>query len=259
MSCLETSFEKISVGISSCALVFAAICLIYVVHHDYEINPDEEENVRSCSLVGPSLASAVVECLEGKTGVCCEEYCKGLSQVLNRTLSVMELRGSPVVPLEYTSPSAHIAYNVGDNAKEPDFSNEDYIHHYINTSTNPCESNPYGVELQQGGLRINYTGTYYVYSSITFHPRSSKTPSEFQFQTWLHYVLRHRHNSPANSGIIMRTVHTLCPTCKGNMETAFIGGVFNLSANDEIQVAMSGSHLFDWHRHSTYLGLFFLA
>ncbi|CAL1537642.1 unnamed protein product, partial [Lymnaea stagnalis] len=77
-------------------------------------------------------------------------------------------------------------------------------------------------------------------------------------QTWFHYVHRISPNSPNNSGVLLRSVHTCCWNCSFAQETVYTQGLFHLSKGDIIQICFSGQGLVDFDPKSTFVGLFML-
>ncbi|XP_059173852.1 uncharacterized protein LOC131954289 [Physella acuta] len=116
-----------------------------------------------------------------------------------------------------------------------------------------------GIKVLDDALEIFYEGFYFVYSNVNFKANSSRFSSEFIYQTWFQYVSRNCARIPMMSGVLLRTVHTVCHNCTLNQETAFTGGVFYLLQGDTIQVVFSGQGIAQFNTVESYIGLVMIS
>jgi hypothetical protein len=116
-----------------------------------------------------------------------------------------------------------------------------------------------GVEVLKEGLRIIYSGLYYVYSSINFRPESAYPCKNYTYQTWSHAVEKQSPNKPDKSGCLLKTFHTCCDSCSMEEETSFTGGVFYFEAGDVLRVSIGGYGLVYFQTKSSFAGLIMLG
>ncbi|XP_059169300.1 uncharacterized protein LOC131951046 [Physella acuta] len=145
-----------------------------------------------------------------------------------------------------------------ENSTDPTFSSTQHSILCVNQSSKGLPLHSKCVNITQEGIKIVFSGLYYIYSNINFTPNTTRSSSDFTYQTWFQYVHRHSAHSPVLSGVLLRTVHTTCANCTHSQETANTGGIFNLQTGDLIQVSVSGQGLVDFGQGQTSLGLFLL-
>ncbi|CAL1530015.1 unnamed protein product [Lymnaea stagnalis] len=115
-----------------------------------------------------------------------------------------------------------------------------------------------GSRIVQNGINIQYTGLYYIYSSLKFASNVTGSPIKLSDRSWFHYVHRISPNSPMNSGVLLRAVHTICPQCNKSQESTYTGGIFHLTKGDTIKVCLSGLGIAGFSDESSYFGMFML-
>ncbi|XP_059166878.1 uncharacterized protein LOC131949127 isoform X2 [Physella acuta] len=120
------------------------------------------------------------------------------------------------------------------------------------------EEHASGVEVLTDGFVIQTSGLYLVYSGVKFKPNSTRYSADFTYQTWFHYLQKENPRSPMRSGVLLRTVHTVCPNCTGSQESSYTGGVFGLEQGEKLFVTMSGQGIVELDTESSHLGLFLL-
>ncbi|XP_059160929.1 CD40 ligand-like isoform X3 [Physella acuta] len=155
----------------------------------------------------------------------------------------------------YLCPSTR--FSGAENSIDPIFSPTQHSVLYIDQSTLGFTQHNSGVDITQEGIKILFSGFYFIYSNVNFKPNTTQSSTYFTYQ-WFQYVRRHSANNPVLSGVLLRTVHTTCDNCTNSQETAYTGGVFYLQTGDLIEVCVSGQGLVDFGPEQTYLGLFLL-
>ncbi|KAK0058233.1 cysteine dioxygenase type 1 [Biomphalaria pfeifferi] len=110
-----------------------------------------------------------------------------------------------------------------------------------------------GVDLVPDGLKIIYTGIYYVYSSIEFQNQTVPVSS-----TKYHYIHRISPGNPSLSGVLLRMVLTVDTSSSPIRETTYTGGAFYLQSGDLIQICLSSSTKIN-KSPSSFMGLILLS
>ncbi|XP_059148931.1 uncharacterized protein LOC131936093 [Physella acuta] len=128
-----------------------------------------------------------------------------------------------------------------------------------NSTPDPLVEHSRGVEVLSDGMKILHTGLYYIYSSLYFQPQSKLTCKEFKDKTWGHFVEKFKYNNPAKSGCLLKTSHTCCDDCRGDRETSFTSGLFNLEAGEIIRVVVTGYGLVNFNPQSSFVGVMMLG
>ena len=150
---------------------------------------------------------------------------------------------------------------IGTTAKLPDFptfANTDHVEKQLNTTHLLSSDHLRGISIVHDGLIIQYSGVYYIYSSLLFKVHTDLTSAQFAYQNWFHYVHRISPNSPMDSGVILRSVYTACPNCSRIEDTSFTGGIFKLKAGDIIKVCLAGDGITEDNPTTSSVGLFML-
>ncbi|CAL1542723.1 unnamed protein product [Lymnaea stagnalis] len=208
-----------------------------------------------------------------KDGVekCCAYDNQQLSALLEMSMRRQEVKQVPlpafnVSDFTFSPASAHkrlyppyMPAN-GQRRLMPEFNKTVYVLFKTNTSKpDPLIEHDRGVEVLADGLRIMFSGLYYVYSSIHFRPDSVYPCKDFQYQTWSHFVEKISPNNPSQTGCLLKTAHTCCDECTLDDETSYTGGVFRLEAGDILRVVISGHGLVFFKQQTSFAGLMMLG
>ncbi|KAH9495329.1 hypothetical protein Btru_017436 [Bulinus truncatus] len=129
----------------------------------------------------------------------------------------------------------------------------------LNRNGDNDNSHARGVRVENEGIEILISGVYYVYSSISYHKNTAKERSTYQ--TLYHFVNQtHQHHQPKSTPLL-RSVFNRCPDCSDGKDSGYTGGIFHLSADDLIQVSISGQGVLGPNtiQGSSFLGLYMLA
>nr|KAI8752589.1 tumor necrosis factor ligand superfamily member 6-like [Biomphalaria glabrata] len=216
--CNNLTNKRISFGITACAVLTSLLAFginVGLWTHNKEFKRSETEGVL---VINESLISLLI-------------YQKKLMQLA---------RLERPKRMKHTSISAHKSLSLppripgSEDKKDPYFKKDYNVCVRINMSHNPTD-HARGVTLDIDGLIIQYSGLYFLYSSVTFKPNSTDFSASFAYQTWFQYIYKMRPNSPAHSTVLTRVVHTCCLNCTNSQNTAYSGGAFYLEAGDMLQ------------------------
>ncbi|XP_059166876.1 CD40 ligand-like isoform X1 [Physella acuta] len=197
------------------------------------------------------FSQAPVQCL---TGTACH-YLKEIKSYRGKSDKCSMTHSCPV--------SAHKLLRLytrlpgSENLQDPVFSSTHRVLLTFNLTTSG-EEHASGVEVLTDGFVIQTSGLYLVYSGVKFKPNSTRYSADFTYQTWFHYLQKENPRSPMRSGVLLRTVHTVCPNCTGSQESSYTGGVFGLEQGEKLFVTMSGQGIVELDTESSHLGLFLL-
>ncbi|CAL1530025.1 unnamed protein product [Lymnaea stagnalis] len=182
---------------------------------------------------------------------CCVEndrQFKALVAFLSASLITNQDVKLPINLLPAASVSAHKHL-----LREQHSTDKKYGEHFpltLNTSSHdPSYEHVRGVDVTKDGFIVKYTGLYYVYSSVQFK-RQQVTD-----KTLYHYLHRISFNNPMQTGVLLRSVHTICQSCPQSQETSFAGGIFYLKSADKVQVCVSALGVVDEQGEAMYMGL----
>ncbi|KAH9503044.1 hypothetical protein Btru_075801 [Bulinus truncatus] len=117
---------------------------------------------------------------------------------------------------------------------------------------NPLVEHVRGAEVISEGIRVLYTGLYYVYCgmNVTLHECNQGNTSSV-------YIHRISPNG-AKSGVLLQSLISLHGEAFVT-KTTFTGGVFYLQAEDVVQVCLSNQHRLASDDLSSFVGLFLLS
>ncbi|KAH9513019.1 hypothetical protein Btru_035601 [Bulinus truncatus] len=197
--------------------------------------------------------------------LCCGRTSRGFSALLD--IMSRSLKDSSIDELQSTdhykfSPvSAHVSFKEEPFENKVVNLNKTYKLKFNEVSPGDHSGRTHArqVELIDDHIRIVHTGRYYVYSSVYFRPATEELCRDLQYQTWGNFIVKIRENSPANSGVLVKTVHSCCFNCRNDHHSTFTGGVFNFLAGDHIYVESSGSGIIRFEDTASFFGLYILG
>ena len=271
--CLLSAFSVVSLIISIVALMDAHNDVFSLETPCVECGK-LSKTLHNQTLLHIPLLELIDKKYEGGVNKCCVSTNKLLSALIE--LSRIEPRESNKDPLPTYNPADFKFSPVSAHKRlyAPEFPFpvvfRDRVPHFIDKpvyllfksnkfSPDPLLEHERGVEVISDRLRIMYSGLYFVYSSIHFRPESTQPCKDFQYQVFSLYVVNVTPNDSTKTGNILRITHTCCNECQMYEETSYVGGVFQLEAGNDIQIAISGYGLFHSRQQSSFAGLFMIG
>lgn len=234
-------FDILSLSIHFVAMVIAIISisqiLVFKTSHYREMENIDKNNKNNCEKNETLPFNIVQQVLK-------------LYDTQRRIKDKSTVDSSPV--------TAHKCIGTSQSTQFPDFKNNHIVVPLNTTNLSPCDHHR-GVTVTSEGFVLQYDGLYYIYSSIKFRTFLDNNSRDFPYQTWFHYVNRESPNHPMNTGVLLRSVHTCCPSCNRSAETSYTGGIFFINANDKLRITLSGEGLAEVNDQSSYFGIFMLA
>ncbi|KAM4813286.1 tumor necrosis factor ligand superfamily member 6 isoform X1 [Urocitellus parryii] len=107
-----------------------------------------------------------------------------------------------------------------------------------------------GVKYQKGGLVINDTGLYFVYSKIYFRGQSCNN------QPLSHKVYMKNSKYPQDLVLMEGKMMNYCTTGQMWARSSYLGAVFNFTSNDHLYVNVSELSLVNFEESKTFFGLY---
>ncbi|XP_008839596.1 tumor necrosis factor ligand superfamily member 6 [Nannospalax galili] len=107
-----------------------------------------------------------------------------------------------------------------------------------------------GVKYKKGGLVINDTGLYFVYSKIYFRGQSCSN------QPLSHKVYMRNSKYPEDLVLMEEKMMNYCTTGQMWAHSSYLGAVFNLTSADHIYVNISQLSLVNFEEPKTFFGLY---
>ena len=216
------------------------------------------------------LKDSLTKVYEEGVEKCCARDNQQLSALLEMSMRRQEVKQVPlpvfnVSDFKFSPVSAHQRLYppyrpAGPRELKPNFTTSGRV--LFRTSTrreDPLVEHARGVQVLDGGFHIQYSGIYFIYSSIHYRPDSVYPCKHFKFKTWSHFIMKNTPNNPALTGCLMKTAHTCCDECTLDDETSYTGGVFRLEAGDVIYVEISGHGLVYFKEQTSFAGLMMLG
>ncbi|CAL1526490.1 unnamed protein product [Lymnaea stagnalis] len=281
---LVTVISLISIVLCAVVVTISLIALKLEVQHGIEESASKPpvvciecikiiKNPYNLSEVDP-LMDSLDKVFEDGVEKCCAHNNSQLSALIEMSMRLQRVNTAPlpdfnVSDFKFSPVSAHKRLyppknpfpEVNYRKRVPRFENSSVyvLFKYEKSMSDPLLEHEHGVEVLNDGLRIVYSGAYYVYSSIHFRPESAHPCKSFLYTTWGHSVEKLSPNSPAQTGCLLKTAHTCCDHCTMDEETSYTGGVFNLEAGDIIRVSVSGHGLVYFRQQTSFAGVFMIG
>ncbi|KAH9507621.1 hypothetical protein Btru_051636 [Bulinus truncatus] len=175
-------------------------------------------------------------------------------------LNVSDFSLTPVSAHKILYPPKYSCEQISFQYRKPTFvkGTVHVLFQYEDRRPDPLREHARNIGVLKDGLKIQHSGSYYMYSSIHYMPESHYPCKDFKYQTWIHYVEKKPVNQDKSIGL-MKTYHTCCDSCAFDEETSYNGGVFNLEAGDVIHISIDGYCLVNFHDSSSFAGLIYLG
>ncbi|BFZ00836.1 hypothetical protein BsWGS_03875 [Bradybaena similaris] len=200
----------------------------------------------------------------GQDIYCCATTSQQMTTLLKLVLRQQEYRPSTkkiIEPSQATEPSlasAHLRLNASN--MNSTLLSDKHILAMLPPGPMRTEEHNKTVKVNKYGLKIQTTGYYYVYSSVSYSisgylPRQGATSKLLE-----HKIKLVRPSNTAETGDLVKTAHTFCPGSKpsGDKETSFAGGIFLLVEEDQLATLVTDVTASDVDVHS-YLGVILLG
>ncbi|XP_026365130.1 tumor necrosis factor ligand superfamily member 6 [Ursus arctos] len=107
-----------------------------------------------------------------------------------------------------------------------------------------------GVKYKKGGLVINDTGLYFVYSKVYFRGQSCNN------QPLNHKVYMRNSKYPQDLVLMEGKIMNYCTTGQMWARSSYLGAVFNLTSADHLYVNVSELSLVSFEESKTFFGLY---
>ncbi|XP_004412499.1 PREDICTED: tumor necrosis factor ligand superfamily member 6 isoform X1 [Odobenus rosmarus divergens] len=107
-----------------------------------------------------------------------------------------------------------------------------------------------GVKYKKGGLVINDTGLYFVYSKVYFRGQSCNN------QPLSHKVYMRNSKYPQDLVLMEGKIMNYCTTGQMWARSSYLGAVFNLTSADRLYVNVSELSLVSFEESKTFFGLY---
>ncbi|XP_008588763.1 PREDICTED: tumor necrosis factor ligand superfamily member 6 [Galeopterus variegatus] len=107
-----------------------------------------------------------------------------------------------------------------------------------------------GVRYKKGGLVINDTGLYFVYSKVYFRGQSCNN------QPLNHKVFMRNSKYPQDLVLMEEKIMNYCTTGQMWAHSSYLGAVFNLTSADHLYVNVSELSLVNFEESKTFFGLY---
>nr|XP_004658941.2 tumor necrosis factor ligand superfamily member 6 [Jaculus jaculus] len=107
-----------------------------------------------------------------------------------------------------------------------------------------------GVKYNKGGLVINDTGMYFVYSKVYFRGQTCNS------QPLTHKVYMRTSKYPKDLVLMEGKMMNYCTTGQMWARSSYLGAVFNLTSDDHLYVNVSHISLVNFEESKTFFGLY---
>ncbi|XP_055875960.1 uncharacterized protein LOC106063440 isoform X3 [Biomphalaria glabrata] len=253
----------ISLGMALVALILVSLTISNINKQENMVSSKSrfEKICLNCSLLSLPTGDTkerriIITDINGFKDQCCAENELELSILLDLISNVSKLQTDADISILEKGKLPISAHKSCMQTNEPGQDSND-THIVLNVDplyNDPAIEHNSGVDLVPDGLKIIYTGIYFVYSSIEFQNAQTVSVNS----THYHYIHRISPGNPSLSGVLLRMVLSVDKSSSPIRETTYAGGVFYLQSGDLIQICLSSPTKIN-KNSSSFIGLILLS